>query len=72
MNKKIYDLALAVGGSHYPDVGRPYLQKFAELLIDNIVVVLKEDRDSMRPINEDITLGHCRCIRLVQTYLDEE
>lgn len=33
MNEKIKQLALAAGGSHYPDVGGQILEKFAELLI---------------------------------------
>jgi hypothetical protein len=34
MNEKIKQLALAAGGSHYPDVGGQTLEKFAELLIE--------------------------------------
>lgn len=33
MNERITQLALAAGGSHYPDVGGRTLEKFAELLI---------------------------------------
>jgi len=33
MNEQIKQLALAAGGSHYPDVGGRTLEKFAELLI---------------------------------------
>lgn len=33
MNEQIRKLALAAGGSHYPDVGGRTLEKFAELLI---------------------------------------
>lgn len=33
MNKKIKELALQAGGSHYPDVGGKTLEKFAELLV---------------------------------------
>ena len=33
MNERIKQLALAAGGSHYPDVGGRTLEKFAELLI---------------------------------------
>lgn len=32
-NKKIYDIALQVGGSHYPDVGGELLEKFGEMII---------------------------------------
>ena len=33
MNKRIKELALQAGGSHYPDVGGITLEKFAELLV---------------------------------------
>ena len=33
MNKKIKELALQAGGSHYPDVGGKTLEKFAELIV---------------------------------------
>ena len=33
MNKKIEELALQAGGSHFPIVGGKNLEKFAELLI---------------------------------------
>ena len=33
MNKRIKELALQAGGSHYPDVNRETLEKFAELII---------------------------------------
>jgi len=33
MNKRIKEIALQAGGSHYPDVNRETLEKFAELII---------------------------------------
>ena len=33
MNKRIKELALQAGGSHYPDVNKETLEKFAELII---------------------------------------
>lgn len=33
MHKRIHDLALQAGGSHYPDVGGNTLEKFAELIV---------------------------------------
>jgi hypothetical protein len=33
MNKRIKELALQAGGSHYPDVNKETLEKFAELVI---------------------------------------
>ena len=45
MNKQIKQLALAAGGSHYPDVGGRTLEKFAELLIQECINVAKKQRD---------------------------
>ena len=33
MNKRIKELALQAGGSHYPEVNKETLEKFAELII---------------------------------------
>jgi hypothetical protein len=42
MKQKIHDLALAAGGSHYPTVGGTTLEKFAELLIEECIQVVKD------------------------------
>lgn len=39
MHKRIYELALAAGGSHYPGVGGRTLEKFAELLVQDCVEI---------------------------------
>jgi hypothetical protein len=41
MKQKIHDLALEAGGSHYPTVGGANLEKFAELLIEECIQVVK-------------------------------
>lgn len=33
MNKKIHDIALQVGGSHYPNVGGDLLEQFAKAVV---------------------------------------
>ena len=33
MHKRIYELALEAGGSHYPEVGGRTLEQFAELIV---------------------------------------
>ena len=42
MKQKIHNLALQAGGSHYPTVGGDNLQKFAELLIEECIQVIKD------------------------------
>ena len=46
MNERIKQLALAAGGSHYPDVGGRTLEKFAELLIRECAQVADIERDT--------------------------
>jgi hypothetical protein len=46
MNEQIKQLALAAGGSHYPDVGGRTLEKFAELLIQECAQVADIERDT--------------------------
>jgi hypothetical protein len=46
MNERIKQLALAAGGSHYPDVGGRTLEKFAELLIQECAQVADIERNT--------------------------
>lgn len=41
MNKKLKDLALQVGGSHYPEVSRGYLKLTVRLVIEDAVQELQ-------------------------------
>lgn len=42
MRKEIKDIALAVGGSHYPDVGGDLLQRFADTLIAKCIELIEQ------------------------------
>jgi len=45
-NSKFFDIALAVGGSHYPDVNSELLEKFATELVKQCAeIALREDHD---------------------------
>jgi hypothetical protein len=50
MNKQILELALQAGGSHYPDVNRQQLEKFAELLINECCKIMI-DLETKYPAN---------------------
>ena len=39
-NKKFYDIALSVGGSHYPSVGGELLERFAKEVIQECRIAL--------------------------------
>ena len=40
MKEKIKEIALQAGGSHYPEVGGDLLQKFADLLLLEVIEVV--------------------------------
>ena len=42
MNKRIHELALQAGGSHYPDVGGKLLEKFAKLVVESVLDEVKD------------------------------
>ena len=41
MNKKIYQVALETGGSHYPNVGGELLEQFALKVINECIVAVQ-------------------------------
>ena len=41
MNKKIYQIALQTGGSHYPNVGGELLEQFALKVINECIVAVQ-------------------------------
>lgn len=41
MNKKIHQIALQTGGSHYPNVGGELLEQFARKIIDECIVAVQ-------------------------------
>jgi hypothetical protein len=52
MNKKLTDLALQVGGSHYPEVSRQYLEQTVRLVIKECVEAYRDTRTSETPIEQ--------------------
>jgi hypothetical protein len=60
MNKKIKELALQAGGSHYPEVGGKTLEKFAELIVQECIDIIapysvrmiKPGEEYLHPIQE--------------------
>lgn len=48
-NKKFHDIALQVGGSHYPDVGGELLEKFAELIVKECLTICEDVTERNEP-----------------------
>ena len=42
MKKVYHDIALQVGGSHYPEVGGELLEKFGEMVVQRCIDILEK------------------------------
>jgi hypothetical protein len=56
LNKKFTEIALSVGGSHYPEVGGRLLQQFGETVINQCIDLLDqaEDREYPRELYSEL------------------
>ena len=52
MNEKLKQLALEVGGSHFPEVSRQYLEQTVRLVIRECVEAYRDTRASEIPIEQ--------------------
>lgn len=59
MKQKIYDIALQVGGSHYPGVNSRLLEKFADQLIEECITVVKNTGTQCAYTTHDAGVVQC-------------
>jgi hypothetical protein len=52
MNKKLTELALQVGGSHYPEVSRQYLEQTVRLVVRECAEAYHQTRLAETPIEQ--------------------
>jgi hypothetical protein len=52
MNKKLTELALQVGGSHYPEVSQQYLEQTVRLVIKECAEAYHQTRLADTPIEQ--------------------
>lgn len=52
MNKKLNDLALQVGGSHYPEVSRQHLETTVRLVVEQCAKAYHQTRLADTPIEQ--------------------
>jgi hypothetical protein len=45
-NPKFIELALATGGSHYPEVGGKLLEQFAEMIVRECADIAQREKDN--------------------------
>lgn len=60
LNTKFTEIALAVGGSHYPEVGGQLLQQFGETVINQCIDLLDQagDREYPRELYSELIRNH--------------
>jgi len=66
MNELLKNIALQVGGSHYPEVSRPYFEKTVELVIAECISVLEQRAENWR--TDSAALEARRCITAVKQH----
>lgn len=52
MNKKLTDLALQVGGSHYPEVSQQYLEQTVRLVVKQCALAYHQTRLADTPVEQ--------------------
>lgn len=52
MNKKLTELALQVGGSHYPEVSRQYLEQTVRLVVRECAEAYHQTRLAETPVEQ--------------------
>ena len=74
MNKRIRELALQAGGSHYPEVNAMQLEKFAELIVKECMLCCERViSDPVRPESVDTWLnGGLSCIDEIKEHFGVE
>lgn len=70
MKQKIYDIALQVGGSHYPGVGGELLQKFADLMLEECITVVKDTGTQCAITSHDLGVVQCTIQKSVDALRD--
>ena len=70
MKQKIYNIALQAGGSHYPGVGGDTLQKFAELMLEECITVVKNTSTQCAYTTHDLPVVECTIAQSVEALRD--
>jgi hypothetical protein len=70
MNELLKNIALQVGGSHYPDSSRPYFEKTVELVLEECLGVLEHRAENWR--TDPAGLEARRCITAIKQHFGIE
>jgi hypothetical protein len=70
--KDIYkELALQAGGSHYPEVGGELLEKFADLLVKEVIKTVESTPKHCAYTSYDLGTVDCTLAKVVETVKDK-
>jgi hypothetical protein len=70
MNKKIHQIALQTGGSHYPDVGGELLEQFARKIIDECIIAVQNTNKHHAYTTFDLGMVEATIEKSVASILD--
>ena len=69
--KDIYaKIALEVGGSHYPEVGGELLEKFADLLLKEVIKTVESTPKHCAYTTHDLGTVECTLDKVIETVKD--
>jgi hypothetical protein len=57
LNPRFFDIALQVGGSHYPEVGGELLQKFGEAIVKECAKIAELKEQGSQEFDADTSVG---------------
>jgi hypothetical protein len=66
MNELLKNIALQVGGSHYPNVSKPYFEKTVELVIEECLTVLEKRAENW--LTDSDALEARRCVAAIKEH----
>lgn len=70
MNELLKNIALQVGGSHYPDVSRPYFERTVDIVLKECIGVLESRAENWR--TDSAALEARRCITAIKQHFGIE
>ncbi len=72
MNKKLKELSLQAGGSHYPGINTAMQEKFAELIINECIEAVKNTKPhALTTYDRDIVQSTIdRCVDSIQKHFN--
>ena len=70
MNEKIKQIALQVGGSHYPDVGGELLEQYGRKIVDECIVAVQNTNKHHAYTTYDMGMVEATIERSIANILD--